>query len=236
MPRLLPPLILVAALCAPSARRHAAGAAEPFTFEAHVRPILKAHCWQCHGEEEERKGNLDTRLAQFLLKGGDSGPAIVAGKHDESLLYERVAAGEMPPGKKKLSPREIETIAQWIDTGAKTARPEPESLAAGDTFTEEERSHWSFQAIRRPVVPRLDPPPAIAAAGTAPLPDGRGSSLVRSPIDAFVFARLQARGLAFAPEADRVTLIRRLSFDLTGLPAAPEEVDGFVGRRRAGRL
>src|SRR5437867_3519532 len=72
-------------------------------FESDVRPIFKAHCWQCHGEEAEVKGGFDLRLARFLLKGGDSGPAVVPGEHGESLLYQRVAAGEMPPGKKKLS-------------------------------------------------------------------------------------------------------------------------------------
>lgn len=207
MLRLLP----LALLALPAALMAGEPSVEPLTFEAHVRPILKAHCWQCHGEEEERKGNLDARLARFLVKGGDSGPAIVAGKHDESLLYERVAAGDMPPGKKKLAPRDIEVLARWIDGGAKTARAEPETLAAGDTFTDEERSHWSFQPIRRlaaPVVQRPD--------------------LVRSPIDAFLLASLESKGLSFGPEADRPTLIRRLSYDLTGLPPSPDAVDRFM--------
>ena len=210
MPRLLP-LVLIAALCAWSLSERAALPAEPLTFEAHVRPILKAHCWQCHGEEEELKGNFDARLARFLLKGGDSGPAIVAGKHDKSLLYEKVAAGEMPPGKKKLSPREIEVLARWIDSGAGTARPEPESLAAGDTFTDEERAHWSFQPIRRPELPPVNHPESV-----------------RTPIDAFVLSRLESQGLSFGPAADRATLIRRLAFDLTGLPPETEAVDEFV--------
>lgn len=204
-------LLSLALLALPGALMAAEPSVEPLTFEAHVRPILKAHCWQCHGEEEELKGNLDARLARFLLKGGDSGPAVVAGKHEESLLYERVAAGDMPPGKKKLAPRDIEMLARWIDGGAKTVRAEPETLAAGDTFTEEERSHWSFQPIRRlsaPVVQRAD--------------------LVRSPIDAFLLARLESKGLSFGAEADRPTLIRRLSYDLTGLPPSPDAVDHFV--------
>jgi hypothetical protein len=183
----------------------------PPTFEAHVRPILKAHCWQCHGEEDELKGNFDTRLVRTLQKGGDTGPALVAGKHAESLLYQRVASGEMPPGKKKLSPREIEVLARWIDGGAKLARPEPETLATGDTFTEEERSHWSFQPVRRPRHPVV-----------------QHGELVRTPVDAFLLARLEADRLSLSPEADRATLIRRLSFDLTGLPPTPEAVDRFV--------
>jgi len=180
-------------------------------FESHVRPILKAHCWQCHGEEDDVKGGLDARLVRSLLKGGDSGPALVAGKHAESLIYERVAAGEMPPGKKKLSPRDLEILARWIDQGAAAARPEPEALAAGDTFTDEERAHWSFQPIRR-----------------SPLPRVRNAELVRSPADDFLLAALQTRNLSYAPEADRATLIRRLSYDFTGLPPTPEAVDRFV--------
>src|SRR5579872_6563204 len=101
MLRLLLPLFLLA----PTSLVLAGGDA-PVTFESRVRPILKAHCWQCHGEEDEFKGGLDTRLVRSLLKGGDSGPALVAGKHSESLIYERVVAGEMPPGKKKLARRD----------------------------------------------------------------------------------------------------------------------------------
>jgi mono/diheme cytochrome c family protein len=184
--------------------------AAPVTFEVHIRPLLKAHCWQCHGDEEF-KGRLDTRLVRSLLKGGESGPAIVPGNHADSLLYDRVAAGEMPPGKKKLAPREIELLAKWIDGGAKTARPEPDALPVGDTFTEEERAHWSFQPIRR------SPPPAV-----------KRLDLVRTPIDQFLLARLESQNLSFSSEADRVKLIRRLYFDLTGLPPSPDAIDRFV--------
>jgi hypothetical protein len=185
--------------------------AEPIRFESHVRPILKAHCWLCHGEDDELKGSLDARLARSLLKGGDSGPAIVAGKHVESLLYARVASGEMPPGKKKLSPREVELLARWIDAGAQTVRDEPAALATGDTFTHEERSHWSFQPILQPAIPQA-----------------RQAHLVRSPVDSFLLLQLESKGLSYAPEADRATLIRRLSFDLTGLPPPSDEVQRFV--------
>ncbi len=209
MPRVLFLLVL---LGAPATLLAWEGDPASVDFETHVRPLLKAHCWQCHGEEDEPKGALDARLARFLLKGGDSGPAIVSGKHSESLLYERIASGEMPPGKKKLSPREIEMVAQWIDAGAKTARAEPEKLSSGDTFTLDERSHWSFQPIRRP-----------------PIPPVRNAELIASPIDAFLLARLESKRLSFGPEALRATLIRRLSYDLTGLPPAPEAVEHFVG-------
>ncbi len=115
-------------------------------FETHVRPILKAHCWRCHGEEEELKGKLDTRTARLLLTGGDSGPALVPGDHANSLIHARAASGEMPPDVKPLTPAQIATLARWIDSGAKTLRDEPTTLAAGDTFTVEERAHWSFSA------------------------------------------------------------------------------------------
>ncbi len=186
-------------------------AAEPLTFEADVRPILKARCWLCHGEEAEHEGSLDTRLARFLKQGGDSGPAIVPGNHAESLLHQRTSAGEMPPGENKLSPEELETLARWIDAGAETAREEPETLAVGDIFTAEDRAHWSFQPIRRPPLPSVEQPQRVAA-----------------PIDAFLLAYLEHKGLSFAPEAQRATLIRRLSFDLTGLPPTPEAVEQFV--------
>ena len=154
-------------------------------FETNVRAILKAHCWQCHGEEEELHGGLDTRLVRFILKGGESGAAVVPGDHAASLLYQRVASGEMPPGKKKVPTEELEVIALWIDAGATTTRTEPETLAAGDTFTEEERRHWSFQPITKPLIP-----------------DVTHSEFVRTPIDSFLLAKLESKGLSFGPEAD----------------------------------
>mgnify|MGYP002621802099 FL=1 len=202
---------VVCLLLAPASLLAASPESEPIRFEAEVRPILKAHCWGCHGEEEGVEGGLDARLARFLVAGGDSGPAIEPGNHADSLLYQRIASGEMPPGDKVLSPEDIEVVGRWIDAGAKTARPEPEALAEGDVFTLEERSHWSFQPIGRPPVPEV----------------GRGD-LVASPIDAFLLAKLEDRQLSLAPTADRATLIRRLHFDLTGLPPTPEEVQAFV--------
>ena len=180
-------------------------------FETDVRSILKAHCWQCHGEGGELEGGLDSRLLRFLLKGGESGAAIVPGDHAASLIYQRVESGDMPPGKKKISAEELELIARWIDAGATTARPEPETLAIGDIFSEEERQHWSFQPITKPLIP-----------------DVTHSEFVRTPIDSFLLAKLESQGLSFSPEADRETLLRRISFDLTGLPPTIEAIDKFV--------
>ncbi len=194
-------------------------AAEPQSpkFETDVRPILKAHCWQCHGETEELKGGLDARLARFLRSGGESGPAIVPGKHAGSLLYERVSSGEMPPGTKVLSAKEVAILARWIDSGAGTLRPEPSSLSREGSFTEEERQHWSFQPVSRPGLPGV-----------------RREDQLRSPIDAFLLSRLEAEGVGFSRIADRQTLVRRLFFDLVGLPPTPAEVERFVEDQRPG--
>lgn len=185
----------------------AAGAAAALTFEKDIRPILKTNCFQCHGEEKEIKGKLDVRLRRFLMKGGKSGPAIVPGNAHESGLFEAVSNGDMPKGKKKLSDKDIATIEKWITQGAPTARPEPETVGPEQAFTDEERQWWAFQPIKAPAVP---------------------ASKSDNPIDAFLSAKLAEHGLAFSSPADRVTLIRRATFDLIGLPPTPEEVDAFV--------
>ncbi len=189
----------------------AARADQPPSFERDVRPILKAYCLDCHGAGEKPKGKLDLRLKRFAVQGGASGPAIVPGQPDESELLARVRDGEMPPGDKKVPADQVAVIERWIAAGAPTAREEPESLPPGIDITPEERAFWAFQPIRRP-----DPPPA-----------GPGDR-VRTPIDAFLLASLRGRGLGFAPDADRRTLIRRVHADLTGLPPTPEEVEAFV--------
>lgn len=185
-------------------------------FESDIRPLLKAHCWHCHGEEAEVEGSLDLRLSHFMQTGGDSGPAVIPGDADGSLLVERIASGEMPPGDVKMSAEELGRIVRWIDQGAETARPEPETMAVGDIFTEQDREHWSFRPLRRPAVPRTPP-----------------ESLARTAIDAFLWKRLDDQGLGFSPAADRETLIRRLTFNLTGLPPTPAAVAEFVADPRA---
>ena len=191
----------------------AARADQPPTFERDVRPILKAYCLACHGGGEQLKGKLDLRLKRFAVRGGATGPALVPGRPDESELLARVRDGEMPPSDKKVPADRVAVIERWIAAGAPTAREEPESLPPGIDITPEERAFWAFQPLRRP-----DPPPAG--------PDDRDR--VRTPIDAFVLAGLRGRGLGFALEADRRTLIRRVHADLTGLPPTPEEVEAFV--------
>ena len=187
-------------------------AAEPaLTFEQHVRPILKTHCFRCHGEKKSPKGGLDLRLRRLMIVGGESGEAIRPGRRADSFLFERISEGEMPPGKKKLTTEEIDLIGRWIDGGAKTMRAEPKKLGAGLRITPEERSFWAFKPIERPLLPRIAQP-----------------ELVRTSIDAFLLKKLQERRLSFSPEADRRTLIRRAYFDLWGLPPEPEDVARFI--------
>lgn len=191
----------------------AAAFEESLTFEQHIRPIFRVHCLDCHGATEELEGTLDLRLVRSMQAGGESGPAIVAGNPDGSHLLDRIRKGEMPPGEKKLTAGDIATIQRWIAAGAKTARPEPESIGPGLGVTAEERSFWSFQPIRRPEVRDGSSWPA----------DVR----VRTPIDALI---LQAApdGSRFAPDADRRTLIKRAYFDLIGLPPSPDEIQRWL--------
>ena len=189
--------------------------AAPLTFEKDVRPILKAHCFHCHGEEGERKGKLDLRLKRLIAAGGESGPALKAGQPEESLLIERIVSGEMPPTDKKLPAKELAILKQWIQEGAATAAVEPENVDQVSDIDPSELDFWSLKEVRRPPVPN------VAAADR-----------VRNPIDNFLLEKLAAHGLSYAPEADRRTLIRRAKFDLLGLPPTPEETAEFVADER----
>lgn len=181
-------------------------------FETHVRSILKKHCFHCHGEEEELSGGLDLRLVRFMHKGGESGSVIVAGNPDESVLLQMLRDGQMPPDESKLlTPAEIGTIRRWIESGAQTVRPEPTTIDASTFITEEEKTHWSFQPVKKPNVPTVNMADAVA-----------------SPIDAFLLSQLTESGFGFSPSADPKTLIRRLYLDLHGLPPEPADVDAFV--------
>jgi hypothetical protein len=194
-----------------------AAAAESLNFEQHVRPIFKEYCLDCHGASEKPPGKLDLRLKRFAEKGGKSGPAIVAKDPAASLLLERLKAGEMPPGEKKVPAEKIAIIEKWIASGAATLRQEPATLPPGLGITEEERAYWFYQPLKRPE------PPAVASA----------ADRVRTPIDAFVLARLREKGFAFNSDANRATLIRRATFDLTGLPPMQKEIDDFLADQSA---
>ena len=184
--------------------------AEDVVYERDVRSILKAHCFHCHGEDGVKEANLDLRLAKFIVQGGDSGPAIIAGMAVDSVLVDRIESGEMPPEDKMLSRLEIEIIRKWIDQGAKTASPEPASITE-QYFTQDESQFWAFQPIVKPEIPILETRRELA-----------------SPVDYFIQAKLQSQRLEFSDKAPRTTLIRRLSYDLLGLPPTVEAIEQFV--------
>ncbi|MFK5922954.1 MAG: PSD1 and planctomycete cytochrome C domain-containing protein [Verrucomicrobiota bacterium] len=183
------------------------------TFEHDIRPILKTNCFQCHGEDHELKGELDLRFRKTIVKGGKSGSALIPGDRDKSPLYTFLHKREMPPeDSTPLKNSEIELIARWIDQKAPTAYPEPDQIpAAGElVITGEERAHWSFQAIKKPALPQ------------------NTSNNSSNPVDAFIAEKLTEKKLSASPQAPRITLIRRATFDLTGLPPTKAEIDDFI--------
>ena len=182
------------------------------TFERDIRPILRAHCLYCHGAVEELQGGLDLRQVRLMQKGGESGAAIIPGDSNASLFLERIRSKEMPPGEMKVTPKELEILSQWIDSGAKTARVEAETIPPGLGITPEERAFWSFQPIVRFPEPSVRP---------------EQQNLVRTAIDAFLLAQMP-EGLTFAEDADRHSLILRTHFDLTGLPPSVEQLQQWV--------
>jgi hypothetical protein len=184
-----------------------------------VIPILLRRCTACHGARQ-REGLLDLRTRASLLRGGKSGPAIVPGKPDDSLLVKKVRTGEMPPRRrlievsiKPIEPAEIDVLVKWITAGAPEGRVQADVAGSepDPLVSDKDRAFWAFQA------PRAQSTPAV-----------RQSERVRNPIDAFILKRLEAEGLSLAPEADRLTLLRRASYDLIGLPPEPEEVRAFL--------
>lgn len=189
---------------------------QDYYFEKEVRPILKAHCFLCHGEEKQVEGRLDLRLVRLMVTGGDSGAAISIDQPDKSLLLERIRTDEMPPGPKKLSAEEKDRISKWLHLGAKTARPEPENPDEV-RFTLEELSHWAFQPIQstQQILGGLDQ-------------NGPEKASVSDTIDLLVRTKAREHGFQFASPASRSTLLRRLTFNLNGLPPTQEELKDFL--------
>jgi hypothetical protein len=181
-------------------------------FERDVLPIFTAHCLKCHGLEG-RKAGLDLRTVSLILRGGEHGPAIARGSRDESLIFKKVSSREMPQGgEKKLSDAQIQVIGDWIASGNYLVTAEERlSAAESQSVTEQDREFWAFRKLNR-----------------AKEPNVRGADRVRTPIDAFIVAKLEEKGLTLSPEAERLTLMRRAYFDLIGLPPAPEEVDAYL--------
>ena len=182
-------------------------------FSRDVAPVLVKRCLECHNERDaSAKLILSDKAAVF--KGGESGPAVVAGNLDKSLLIEKVRSGEMPPPKRghsqKLSAAEITTLQNWVTAGAPWPDGRKLDLYEATTEVRGGRDWWSLQPVRRPVVPAID----IASQS-------------HSPVDAFIQSRLNELGMQPAPAAGRATLIRRLFHDLLGLPPSYEEICEF---------
>jgi len=183
-----------------------------------VIPLLYLRCVVCHGERVQQ-GGLDLRTKASILKGGKSGPACVSGDSKASLMIERVHAGEMPPKRKlvefsvkPMAESELALLSRWVDLGLPEA-DDPEDQSKNEhTIPLDEREFWSFQPPRRPKVPRV-----------------QAQDRVRNPIDSFILRKLEKEGLSLAPDAERSVLLRRVYFDLTGLPPTIAEVAEFLG-------
>lgn len=182
-------------------------------FESKIRPVLIEHCYSCHAADAKIiRGGLLLDSREGLLEGGDSGPAVVPGEAEKSLLLSALKhdSFEMPPDR-KLPDAVIADFEHWITRGAVDPRDKGNAEAPRGVDFEAAKSHWAFQPVRR------TEPPAVA-----------DESWIESPIDRFVLARLEAAGMKPRPKADKETLIRRASFDLTGLPPTAEEIDAFL--------
>jgi hypothetical protein len=222
MPARRPPLLgPLAVLVLPAC----VAAAEPTReqadyFEKKVRPILTAHCFECHSRAGKARGGLRLDSLASALKGGDAGPALAPGKPNDSLLVRAVEYHErrprMPPSG-KLADEQVAVLREWVRLGApwpggsetKKARPR-------GTISDEDRRWWAFQPL-----------------GKATPPEVRDTEWAKNPLDRFLRARLDAEGLEPSPPAGRAALIRRVTFDLIGLPPTPEEVEAFIEDRSA---
>ncbi|WP_417387714.1 DUF1553 domain-containing protein [Gimesia sp.] len=187
----------------------------PAVTQHDIIPLLHLRCVVCHGGRRKEAG-LDLRTKASILKGGKSGPAVIPGNASDSLLLKRIHAGEMPPPRrlvsasvKPMQDNERELLSQWI--ALKLPEVELSQNENEELVTEADRGFWSFQPPQQPTVPVV-----------------KGQDRVRNPIDAFVLQRLEQKGLSLSPAASKRTLIRRLYFDLTGLPPQPEEIEQFL--------
>jgi cytochrome c553 len=218
--------VLVTAIGVRAGGQQAAAAAQSAEFfEARVRPILAANCSECHAETAKGDLRMDSREA--LLTGGESGPAIVPGDPDKSLLIQAVkqsdpSAPRMPKDKSKLKPDDIEVLVEWVRAGAvwpasSTSTPAPTAAAKVMEVTPAHREFWSVRPLAKPVVPSV-----------------KGASWPQTDIDRFILSRLEKDGLRPVARADKLALIRRVTLDLTGVPPTPEEVDAFTKDGAAG--
>ena len=193
--------------------------------EHDVLPIFQLRCTGCHGKRRQ-EGGLDLRTQVSRLKGGKSGPALIPGKPEESLLMRRILSGDMPPPKllyeyavRPPTTTEVETLRKWIAAGAIAV---PTGVAASDEtsnplVSDSARQFWSFQPPKRPAVPRV-----------------LHQDLVRNPIDSFLLQKLETKNLSFSAQAERLTLMRRCYLDLIGIPPKPAEIEGYLRDESSG--
>jgi len=183
-------------------------------FTDSIAPLLKAHCISCHGPEKQ-EGDLRLDTLNGISRGGKAGPPVVPGKPEESLLISAIRRTDeslqMPP-EEKLPDTDVRALVDWVQDGA--IHPDGDIVIQSESppfDVEQARQFWAFQPVRRPELPVVSHPEFVA-----------------SPIDAFILARLEERGLTANPPAPKVALIRRATFDLTGLPPSPEEIAAFL--------
>ena len=203
---------------APAQDPAASSAASAEFFEMKVRPLLAQNCFACH--TQSKMGGLALTSREELLKGGKSGPAVKAGDPDQSLLIQAIRHShdklKMPPAG-KMADAEIELLAKWVKDGAVWPEHKAAPKAAGYQITPEQRAWWSFQPVRKPA------PPAV-----------KDAAWPKTDIDRFLLAAMESKGVKPVPAADRRTLLRRVSYDLTGLPPTQDEVREFLADKSPG--
>ena len=214
--------LLLAALAAAGTPAFGAATAEPTKeqtafFESKIRPVLAENCYKCHSlEKGKSKGGLTLDTRAGVLKGGEIGPAVVAGKPDESPLIKAVTYHDkdlqMPPTKDgggKLPEAAIAALTEWVKMGAPD--PRKDDVATKMTgLTAAARKHWAYLPLTKPT------PPAV-----------KNSAWPRTAVDSFILAKLEVNGMLPIADATKETLLRRATYDLTGLPPTPREVQDF---------
>ncbi len=192
--------------------------------DRNVLPIFQARCVVCHGKREQR-GGLDLRTRETRLAGGDSGPPLVPGSPDGSLIIQKIEAGEMPPpdmqydyAVRNPTDAEVATLRKWVAAGAPPAPGENGSAEPAQPVKEADRSHWAFLPPERPVVPKVG-----------------SQAMVSNPVDAFLLRKLEGKGLEYSEEAGPLTLLRRAYLDLTGMPPPQQEVERYLEDDREDR-
>ncbi|WP_254507263.1 PSD1 and planctomycete cytochrome C domain-containing protein [Anatilimnocola floriformis] len=208
-------ICLFLALLSPLASAQEFDAASLEFFEKQVRPILAARCYECHdSKQKEPKGGLRVDSRQSLLDGGETGPAIVPGKPKEGLFIDAINHGDtyqMPP-KTKLPATEIATLTKWVEMGAPWPKEAgPAALTKAFDLARRKSEHWCWQPLKQSELPAV-----------------KNESWIKQPLDRFILAKLESAGLSPALPADKRSLVRRVYFDLVGLPPTPAEVDAFL--------